>query len=183
MGRLVVLAVALLVVAGAAAPAVAGAPAVVTKAPAATKVAAPARKPPLPVLDAKALFARLDRARKAHRRVVVHFWATWCPPCVRELPRVLKAVPTWRRHAEVLLLAVVQPRDAALARKMVGPGPGRFRLSVDDPSVLAARLDRSWNGGLPATFVLDGRGKVVYRVVGPMDDESVNRALGIPRAR
>lgn len=104
--------------------------------------------------------------------LVINFWATWCPPCVEELP-LLNAF--YRQHAangwQVVGLAIDQP---SAVRKFLQ------RMPLDFPIGLAglggSDLGRSLGnltGGLPFTVVLGGEGRVLHRKMGQVTPEDL----------
>ena len=106
------------------------------------------------------------------RWVLLNFWATWCPPCVEELP-MLNAF--YREHAakgwQVLGLAIDQP---SAVRKFLA------RIPLDFPVGLAGLggtdLGRSLGnltGGLPFTVVLGGDGRVLHRKMGQVTPDDL----------
>jgi len=92
-------------------------------------------------------------------RVIVHFWATWCPPCIEELPSLLR----WSERSGTELLAVtVDPTWDPVQRFFGGPPP---------PAVVQADAEaaRRWGAsGLPTTFVVQGS-RIVSVARGPVD--------------
>jgi thiol-disulfide isomerase/thioredoxin len=120
--------------------------------------AAPALK--LPDLDGKVH----DLAALRGKVVVVNFWATWCPPCRREMPSLERL----RQHLVDKGLAVVAVdvgEDADTVFSFTGqldPAPA-FPLLLDRDS---AAMQRWKVKGLPTTFVVDAQGRVIYRAVG-----------------
>ncbi|MCP5276741.1 MAG: TlpA family protein disulfide reductase [Thiobacillus sp.] len=120
--------------------------------------AAPALK--LQDLDGKAH----DLADLKGRVVLINFWATWCPPCRREMPSLERLR---QRLAEkgLAVIAVDVGEDADTVFSFTGqlePAPA-FPLLLDRDS----KAMQAWKvKGLPTTFVVDPQGRVVYRAVG-----------------
>ncbi len=97
--------------------------------------------------------------------LVLNFWGTWCPPCVKEMPELDRfqrsfAAAGWR----VVGLAVDNPRAVGefLARSPVGYTIG---LAGFEGSELSRRLGNA-QGGLPFTVIFDRSGRPVHRKAG-----------------
>lgn len=100
--------------------------------------------------------------------LLLNFWATWCPPCVEELPMIDRffrdqAVNGW----QVVGLAIDQPSAVRkfLERTPVSFPNGMAGLHGTD---LVKTLGNT-SGGLPFTLVLDAKGKVVARKMGKIE--------------
>ena len=97
--------------------------------------------------------------------VIVHFWASWCTPCIEEFPRLLRMRDTLSDHPLTVVginVAEGERRAFAMAR----------RLGLDFPVLLDRdrRLFDAWGAQvLPTTFVLDRNGVVRYAAHGPVD--------------
>jgi thiol-disulfide isomerase/thioredoxin len=96
---------------------------------------------------------------------VLNFWATWCPPCVDELPLLDRFfVENARKGWQVLGLAVDQ---AAAVNAFLERAPVRFPIAM--AGVAGIELSKSLgnlSGGLPFTVVLGSRGNVLQRKIG-----------------
>ncbi|HET9701785.1 MAG TPA: TlpA disulfide reductase family protein [Burkholderiales bacterium] len=96
--------------------------------------------------------------------VLVNFWATWCPPCRRELPsleRLRQTLPA--AQTQVLAINVGESWDTVAGFIAgVAPAPGFPVLYDTDSAVLRAWAVR----GLPTTYVVDRRGRIALRAVG-----------------
>jgi thiol-disulfide isomerase/thioredoxin len=102
--------------------------------------------------------------------VLVNFWATWCPPCRREMPSMQRLYQRFPRgHFEIL--AVNAGEDDGTIFAFTGtlePAPA-FPLLLD----LDGRAMRQWPvKGLPTSFVVDKRGRIALRAVGGRDFDS-----------
>jgi len=99
--------------------------------------------------------------------VLVNFWATWCAPCVREMPD-LERLHLALAEEGFAVLAVSQDRAGAVAVAPFLARLGLQRLPVYlDPRGNLARAFAI--KGLPTTFVIDRQGRVVAGLVGPAD--------------
>ena len=108
------------------------------------------------------------------RPLLLNFWATWCPPCVKELPLIDQFQREQRaRGWQVVGLAVDQraPVLAFLLRQPVGFDVGLAGLEGTD---LARSLGNA-GGGLPFTIAFDRRGRVIERKLGTLRPEDLAR--------
>lgn len=105
-----------------------------------------------------------DLAALRGKVVVVNFWATWCPPCRREMPSLERLRQQFAGQGlEVLAVDVGEDADTVFAfTGQLDPAP-TFPLLLDTDSAVMQR----WRvRGLPTTFVVDGDGRVIYRAIG-----------------
>ena len=106
--------------------------------------------------------------------LLVNFWATWCPPCVEEMP-MLNHFYQSRRDAgwQVLGLAVdqIEPVRSFLTRLPMDFPIGMAGLS----GVALSRSLGNETGGLPFTVVFSPQGEVVHRQIGKLSQADLDR--------
>lgn len=113
--------------------------------------------------------------------LVVNLWATWCGPCVEELPELTTLLRMYRiRKFELVTISVDEPENKAESRDILA----KAHLSADNylftgPSkdALADALDEDWPGPVPYTLVIAPGGKIVYRKSGAFDTLELKRAI------
>jgi thiol-disulfide isomerase/thioredoxin len=108
------------------------------------------------------------------RPMVLNFWATWCAPCIRELP-VLDAFQRRHRAAgwQVVGLAV---DNAAPVRNFLARHPLSIRIGLAgfEGTELTNRLGNT-QGQLPFTAVFDASGAIVHRKLGETTSDELER--------
>jgi cytochrome c biogenesis protein CcmG, thiol:disulfide interchange protein DsbE len=102
---------------------------------------------------------------------VVNFWASWCIPCAEEQPLLVEL----QKRTGVALYGVNYKDDAASARRFLGRYGNPFKAVGTDG---AGRAAIEWGVyGMPETYVLNGRGEIVFKHVGAVTPESVQAKL------
>ena len=102
--------------------------------------------------------------------VLVNFWATWCPPCRKELPSMERL---WRQFKDaglvVLGVNVGETGDEVFAFSNGLDTPLTFPLLLDEESSVA----QSWPvKGLPTTFLVDKQGRIAFGAIGGREFDS-----------
>ena len=100
--------------------------------------------------------------------LLVNFWATWCPPCVKELPSIATARKLLSDEAfEVLAINVGEDKVQIerFLRTRLG-GVSNLEVLIDDNLVAV----KDWKvRALPTTYIVDHTGRVVYSAMGEHD--------------
>lgn len=98
--------------------------------------------------------------------VFINVWATWCQPCVEEMPTIQRLYERLHeRGLEVLAVSL-----DALGAQVVGPFVQNYRLTFPvllDTKSLLQRLYHTT--GVPESFIVDKRGLLADKVIGPRD--------------
>lgn len=94
--------------------------------------------------------------------VFLNFWATWCPPCIAEMPGVNKLYEKFKNDSEIVF--ILADADGNLAKSQKFMDRKKFGLPVyavasEVPEVL-------FQGSLPTTIVFDKQGRIMYNESG-----------------
>ncbi len=153
-----------------------------------TAVKTPAAKPatenaddPKVVLLKPADFPQL-KTESEGKVLLINFWATWCAPCVAEFPEFVKIDQEYK--ARGVRMVSISTDDATDLKTLVVPFLKKqnatfdsFLADTDDPQQLLDLIDKSWSGALPATFVLDKTGKLIFSKYGIIDRDELLKQL------
>lgn len=103
--------------------------------------------------------------------VIVNFWATWCPPCRKEIPSMQRA---WNilKDKDVMLLAVHVGGNEDKVWTFLTDYDVEFPVLLDKGSIISKKWPLF---GLPVTFVINPKGQIALRAIGgrEWDDEKL----------
>jgi peroxiredoxin len=108
----------------------------------------------------------VDLASFRGKTVVLSFWATWCPPCVSEMPS-LERLHRALGPEGLAVVTVSTDEDEAVLRRFVAEQKLTLPVLRDAGGRVAASAYRTT--GYPETFVVDAAGLVQQHYVGPSD--------------
>lgn len=97
--------------------------------------------------------------------VFINFWATWCPPCIAEMPSINALHQKFANDSEVEIIALEMDGNVEKANKFMN------RKGYDIPTYFpnSAIPYEFYDGTLPTTIILDKRGQLIYKIVGIAD--------------
>lgn len=94
--------------------------------------------------------------------VFMNFWATWCPPCIAEMPSVNDLYNHYKSNPYVVFLIVDADNNFAKSEKFIAEKGFQLPVYVSQGNI----PDEWYEGTLPTTVVLDKKGNIVYHHAG-----------------
>jgi len=122
-------------------------------------------------IDLEGLKKILQREPKETRPLLVNFWATWCDPCREEFPDLVKLDNDYRTKGLSFVavslddLSDIKSAVPQFLKEMKATMPVVL-LNVNDPEPAIKVVDTAWDGQLPATFLYDSQGKIIFKHFG-----------------
>ncbi len=112
---------------------------------------------------------------------LVNIWATWCAPCVQELPEFVKIDRMYReRDFEFLTISLddIAKKDKAVERlKKLEASNKNYIFTGTNKYPFIEAIDPKWQGALPYTLLIEPGGKILYGRQGPIDPLQLKKAI------
>jgi thiol-disulfide isomerase/thioredoxin len=140
---------------------------------------------PLPVvqeINGEGLKKILQRDAGEPRPLLINFWATWCVPCREEFPDLVRIGEDYKtRKLDFVIISLDDPSEIKTGvprflREMRAQ-MSAYLLNEDDSNAAISAVDPEWAGSMPATFLLDANGQVVYKHLGVINPEELRTEL------
>jgi len=131
-------------------------------------------------IDTEALKGLITQQREGP--LLVNFWATFCDPCRDEFPDLVKIDRDYRpRSLEFVTVSLddmtdIQTSVPKFLDSMKATMPA-YLLNVSDPEPAINFVDRRWQGDLPATYLYNEKGEVVFRHIGRVNAAELRAAI------
>jgi len=113
-------------------------------------------------VTAKQIRALVDE-RKG-KVVVVNFWASWCPPCMREFPAIIKVYEQYRgQGVEMFAVSLNEAEDMAEIEQFVKEFKPPFPIYIADrqDETFNEAVLKDWSGEMPLTLIFNTAGEQV----------------------
>jgi peroxiredoxin len=113
--------------------------------------------------------------------LVINVWASWCGPCINEMPELVTMNRMYRgRNFKLVTISIDEADQKEAALKVLREKHAsctNYLLRSGDKDALADALDKQWPGPIPYTMVIAPGGKVLYRKVNEFDPLELKRAI------
>ncbi|HCW06377.1 MAG TPA: TlpA family protein disulfide reductase [Cytophagales bacterium] len=112
---------------------------------------------------------------------VINFWATWCAPCVKEMP-LFEKLNAENKNVKVILVSMDYDLD---------PNPEKVKRFIDrkkieskvvilaeeNPNNWIDKIDKNWSGALPTTLILNNANGKRKLIEGELDESLLNKTI------
>jgi len=128
----------------------------------------------LPIFDREG--RATDLAKQKGKLTIVHFWATWCPPCVEEIPALSRFWDQYRTRSDIVLYSVSVDKDWKTVDDFSKKNPNQLPMYRDPQAATAQRFGTSQ---YPETYIVNASGRVIYRLQGGIDwnDKEIQKRI------
>ena len=133
-------------------------------------------------IDLEGLKKLLQRDPTDQRPLLLNFWATWCDPCREEFPDLVKLDADYKGKGLNFIavsldeLSDINSEVPKFLNQMKATMPVVL-LNVKDQDAAIKAVDPSWGGDLPATFLYDHDGKIVFKHFGKIKPDELRAAI------
>ena len=132
-------------------------------------------------IDLEGLKKLLQPDANDKRPLLLNFWATWCDPCREEFPDLVKLDADYKGKVNFVAVSLdditdIKSEVPKFLNQMKATMPVVL-LNVKDPEPAIKVVDSTWDGQLPATFLYDHDGKVVFRHFGKIKPDELRAAI------
>jgi thiol-disulfide isomerase/thioredoxin len=133
-------------------------------------------------IDLDGLKKIIGHDAKDTRPLLINFWATWCDGCREEFPELVKIDNDYRGKG-LNFISISLDDVADINTKVTGflkevhAGMPVVVLNVNDPEPAIHFVDPTWQGEMPATFLYDHDGKIVFKYFGKIKPAELRAAI------
>ena len=136
---------------------------------------------PVQISPASAEDLKALRKNPTGKLLLVNFWATWCAPCVQEMPEIQTMYRMYGHRAfDVATVSINYPDEQRGALDILTKLHATTRnliLGSTDLYALLAAFDPDWNAAVPYSMLIRPNGQVVYKLQGAIDPLEMRRLI------
>lgn len=109
------------------------------------------------------------------KKVILNFWATWCPPCKAEMPHMQNYYEHHNDEVEIIAINLTS-RDNGVdkVQSFIESYGLTFPIPLDVDGVYGKQYEVTT---IPTTYIVNTKGEVVQKIVGPMDERMIKRIV------
>jgi len=128
-------------------------------------------------------FSLVDLQGKMHsnaewdgKLVIINFWATWCPPCVKEIPTFIELQEKYAERGLQFIGIAINDHHQAITKFVEQQGINYPILQGEDAIDIAIHFGNRL-GGLPFTVIIDRTGNIVLRHIGELKPSKAEQTI------
>ncbi len=113
------------------------------------------------------------------KTIMLNFWATWCPPCIEEMPELSQLAENWARDlgAKVSTIGIGIDSISSIQKFYQKLPVSYDLLAANAQGLELIRLLGNPAGGLPFSVIINARGAITERILGRFDGKKLDIAL------
>lgn len=111
------------------------------------------------------------------KKVILNFWATWCPPCKEEIPQMEQYYKKQAKEDHVEILAVnltKADKDKKYIQEFAKSYDITYPILLDEEGKQQEQYEIVT---IPTTYFIDAKGKIQKKIIGPMDQKMMSQAI------
>lgn len=103
------------------------------------------------------------------KKVILNFWASWCPPCVAEMPHMQQFYEDNKENDIEIVAVNLTSLDKGMSeiKKFVDENNLSFTIPLDKDGTIGIQYETF---SIPTSYIIDSNGMIIKKIVGPMNE-------------